>query len=380
MRRRPALGAAVLAALTAALAGCPSARVTRVVDGLEIEGRFVSPRAYAAYAEGAEAEARGRLAEALEAFARAVRHDPDSVELWTRLGAVRCQLGQRDQARKAFSNAEDLDPDFEPLWRARAQCAEAQGRDAAALGWAARAAALDPERDETTLFYARLLEQGGREIEAARWHRGLVVRRPHSVQAWRALEAFAARAGDAAWQSYAARELRGLSESRRLVALEPDGARPPAEQARRRVDRALATGDLKAARQIARSAHLDPRLLAARAIAVGQAELAREQAELLLAADPADADARIAMALAADLLGEAERAAELMRELPADAFPASHVGRLLMGELLERHVGPEAAQRWLASCSPPRAAEPLPADLERRLRERVPKGSVGASR
>ena len=47
--RLTALRAAILAGAATALAGCVEPGVVRLVDGREVEGRFVSERAYALY-------------------------------------------------------------------------------------------------------------------------------------------------------------------------------------------------------------------------------------------------------------------------------------------------------------------------------------------
>jgi hypothetical protein len=112
------------------------------------------------------------------------------------------------------------------------------------------------------------------------------------------------------------------------------------------VDEALRAGDLAAARRMLRQAHLDERLLAARAIALGQPKLALEQATPYLAADPADSDSRLAAALAADLLGQRTELSRLLALPKAPSLPGP-AARLLLAELLARHVGLGAAEPWL---------------------------------
>lgn len=335
---------AALAALTLAACGAPT--VTRAVNGELLEGRFISPRAYALYGIGADAEARGDLRKAVAAFEAARDVDPESPEISTRVGALRCQLG--GDAEEAFERAIELDPTYEPAFRERARCARAHGKPEEALGFAAEAAALDPDQEEAQLLHAELLEQLGRAEEARRALRGWTVRRPRSVAGWLALAALAQRAGDTGEAERA---------GRRAAALTPRHAAQLAQElpglsAMAQVDEALGRGDLGEARRLARAARLPPAELAVRAAALGRVAEARAQAALVVGADPASASARIALATAADLAGDEEALAEAWRGLPGSSEPLtgpSPLARLLLAELLARRVGAEAARAWLGA-------------------------------
>src|SRR5262245_59213451 len=91
-----------------ASAGGIHGEVVRVMDGVGVRGAFISDVAYASHARGAELEARGDYPGALEAYELSASHDPDNVEAWTRIGAMRCRLKQADAAEQAFDEAEDL--------------------------------------------------------------------------------------------------------------------------------------------------------------------------------------------------------------------------------------------------------------------------------
>ena len=86
-----------VALLSFLLAGCGlgAGTVTRVSNGVAVEGRYVPPEAYAAYAKGAFLEARGDDAAALAQYRLALDHDPDAPEILARLGAVQCRLSAR---------------------------------------------------------------------------------------------------------------------------------------------------------------------------------------------------------------------------------------------------------------------------------------------
>jgi tetratricopeptide (TPR) repeat protein len=350
-----------------AASGCVGGQVVRVFDGVEVRGRFINDAAYASYAHGAEAEARGNEEEALRHFVDAASEDPESADIWTRVGALRCRLRYAEgDADDAFATAEDLGSDYEPLWRARAECAISRGEPKEALAHAARAVALDPGRDETVLLYARLLDDNGQRGDAERWLYSLAVRSPHSARVWQALAHHARLANDEVL----------LAEAKGRIARVGPGLEPPRPAGKpsadgwAAVDEALQAGQLDLARERVRRAHLDMRRLAARAILDGKPELALEEARLRLRANPADSDARVALALAEDLSGRPEVAGELMSKLPADAEPVSELGRLLFAELLVRHGGVEAAAAFLGVSEADLAGEDaLRARLEKSFSE-----------
>ena len=368
-----------IAALTAlAAAGCAAPRVMRVMDGSAIEGRFISSRAYALYAIGADAEARGALVEALAAYTAAERDDPESADLWTRIGALRCRLeGDVDDAGEAFEAAIAIDLEFEPAWREWARCAAATGALDLALSRADRAVLLDPDRDEGILLRAEILERLRRADDARRELRALTIQRPGSVDAWRALYALERRAGDLEAAAGAARRARALAPrhgggmEERLPAL-----RPLAE-----LDAALGRGDLQRARRLALEARLPPAELSVRAAALGRAREARDQAELVLGADPSSGSALVALATAADLAGDAAALARAWAAAPGPrdpSVPPSGLARLLLVELLDRRVGREAAAIWLgAPPDPARIQDPLEARVAKRVRARLA-GGAGA--
>ncbi len=348
-------GAAFALAALGALAGCSEQGVVRVLDGRMVEGRFIDEHAYALYAVAAEAEARGDHALALRAYEAAAEQDPESPEIWTRVGAVRCMpeaSGRvaRAEAEEAFERAEARDQEYEPLWRERARCALAAGHAEEARAFAARAEALDPNRDETVVLHALALEKSGRPQAARRALVALTLRHERSVPAWRALAELARRSGDADLAESASSTLARLT---RGTALDP---RPAPPGALAEIDAALLRGDLPAARRRATVARLAAAELALRAAALGRVEPARAQAELVLGADPADPAARIALAVAADLAADEATVVRVLRELPpardASLVSASPLARLLYAELLQRRVGAEAARAFLG-------AEPL---------------------
>jgi hypothetical protein len=98
---------------------------------------------------------------------------------------------------------------------------------------------------------------------------------------------------------------------------------------------------------LALTARLSSGALALRAAAVGAATFAKEQADLVLAADPSDSDARVAAAVAADLLRDDDALARAMIDTSAGRTPLSSLACALMAELLDRRIGPDAKKAWL---------------------------------
>src|SRR5262249_30854064 len=112
--------APVLAALLLG-AGCASSYpVTRMVGGHRVQGRFVAGQASGAYLKGVVLETQGRFDAAAAAYEEAIVHDPDSAELWTRIGALRCSAQPKPGAPAsengpwdAFTRAAEIDPQYE---------------------------------------------------------------------------------------------------------------------------------------------------------------------------------------------------------------------------------------------------------------------------
>ena len=357
------------------LAGCAAPTVVRVVDGREVEGRFVSDYAYALYGRAAYEEAKvghGRGADGLELDARAGRaalaaleaaasEDDESAHLWTAIGALRCRDPGADVegANVALQRAWKIDPEYPPLYREIARCrltAAATTRDPAhasalraeALGAAQQAMRLDPDDTAATSLAASLLAASGRAPEGRSLLRALTIRRPGSTEAWLALHAFGCATHDAALTERAARKARELSP--RLAA--QLAAESPALLPLAELDEALRRDDLVAARRHAQAAHVTLGELAVRAAALGRATSARAEAAVVLAADPSDLSARIALAVAADLARDPAAISAAMDAIPAPpaALTApSPLAGLLFAELLLRRVDADAARSWLAA-------------------------------
>jgi tetratricopeptide (TPR) repeat protein len=371
-----ALGAMMLAA-----AGCAEPTVVRVFDGHEVEGRFIDERAYALYARAATAEAEGNRGAALQMFEAASVEDPASAEIWARIGALRCDL--RDpRADEAFDRALARDREYEPAWRGKAACALSRGDLSAAAAAADKALLLDPERVATAVLHATVAERQADAVRARRELEALVLRAPSSLEAWRALHDLGARQHDAALVERSTRAIRdlypSLASSRDVTSGATDApplrlaeSAPTGESVLVAIDADLARGDLASARRRAIHARVTASEIALRAAALGRAKEAREQAELVAGADPSDASAIIALAVAADLADDQvalDRAARAL-EATRGAQP-SYLARLLYAELLARRASREAARLWLTTQSQD-SHDALTTRVEARLRERL---------
>lgn len=362
MRLRDLAALFILGALGAGGIACTPTTVVRVIDGREVRGRFVSDRAYALYARGAEAEARKDFTNARVHYLAAVEEDEANAEIWTRVGAVACKIGRADEAASAFASAIDHDADYEPAYRERAECAldrgavsEVQAR--AALADAAEALRLDPDSEASALLYARAAEAAGDAKTADRALRELVVRSPSRVTAWVALRDFADRRKDAAASLRASIAIASLGASPDPAA---DGPSKSASAPLTDVDEALARGSLDDARSAAKRSHLPPADLAVRAAALGRGELARAQADLVFKADPTNATAALALATACDLLRDDACLATAFATPSALTTPPAPLAHLLFVELIDRRADHEAARHYLAQLPPiPTGADPL---------------------
>ncbi len=398
------IGGLIAALVAAAPLGCASQTVVRVIDGREIEGPFVSEYAYTLYAIGADAEAHGDLSTALQAFEAAAEEDPDSPQTWTRIGAIRCRLKASDPDA-AFERARELDPDFEPLAREEAQCALLRGQMAKAVEHARRAFELDPDNEAPVLFYASVLALVGRSKEAVGILQELTIRRPWSMRALRELRSYTIMTKDQAATADASRRLAQLRNPGRATDVQADitlgagAARLEGGEAAglEALDAALAEGNLKLARKLGRQVRIVPAEIAVRAAALGKSLLAREQAELVLGADPSDSGARVALVVAADLARDTALLDRSLAELPpvsAGPLPQpSLLARLLFAEVLYRRVGAAAARAWLGLADGPvhdqepfrghlkanSATDPLLLAVLRRVAERLSAGPQASS-
>ena len=329
--------------------------VTRVVNGIPEEGRFISPEAYAAYAQGAYLESKGDLGGALGAYRHALDEDSHSAEIHTRIGAVLCKSAAagsgavpakvRQSAEGAFADALDLDPEYAPAWHERAVCLASAQRFDDALAAALNGVKFDPDRIETSLLVIDLCERQGKKDEARAWLDALVTRWPSSRPAAELLLASARRERDAG------RELRARELLRRAAPTDQREAsiEHPSQLSPEPLDLALARGDLEAARRAALGAGVSAGELAARAVAAGQLELGSRQAELVASADPTNSDAWIAGLVAADLGRDESAFAKWLARLDAAPATPHPVAARLLADLLRRRSSAEAASAWRAA-------------------------------
>jgi hypothetical protein len=328
MRRAMQAGLGRLAAVAVCatgLGGClHPGSVQRAYDGDVVEGRYISPEAYAAYLRGAIAGAEGHTADAVAAYEEAARRDPASPEPWTRIAELRCAAdarGQAGPAERAIAHALDLDPGYARAWAARATCAEARGDSAARRAAAARASELDPDGDAANVLLAA--SQPSTEPTRAALVALTVTAREPPI-AWDALATWAQAHGDVAlWtralielarvaperrQSVArsAEELAGagnVAEARAVAAAALDAGEAPwperlALAARLAVDESIARRDASSVRRRATRGRVALDEAAGRAWLAGERGLARDLVATDTGADPGALGARLVLAVA----------------------------------------------------------------------------------
>lgn len=321
--------------LALVLSGClgGSYAVPRVVEGRTIMGRFVSEDAYAAYLQASMLESEGKTRAGLFAYEQALDLDPRSPDIWTRIGASKCALGESPWA--AFERASSLDPEYEAVWTAQAECHLSRGEPGRALDAARAAVRVEPNTTANVILLARVLANMGKAEEARVFLDELTIRAPLSVEAHRARLELALAMGDVA---------RVEASARRIAEIAPDlsnelAERVPSLSPLARIDEALRGHDLDEARRLALSARISSGELALRALALGGLAEAREQADFALAADPADSDARVAKALVARLENDDAALEEVLSNLPPEAAPLSELGVRMLEEILKRRLG-----------------------------------------
>jgi len=144
-------------------------------------------------------------------------------------------------------------------------------------------------------------------------------------------------------------DLEGARRLRRAFALFVPTAEKPAGTPS--LESALDTGDADA---IGRSRVHDRASLATvalRAVRAGQLELADSVARRVLAAEPGNTDALVALLAARDLGASRDDVSPWPGPLPGDRSPPSALAREVMAELLSRRAG-RAATRTFSGESP----------------------------
>jgi len=291
-----------------AASACTRENVVRIFDGREVSGRWVSPQAYAAFAQASLEEARGDKAAAAAAYERAIAEDPNNATAWGRLGAVRCTTAPA-VADRAFSRAEALDSELTAPWIARAECALERHDMRGAVSHALRAAALSPGDHEANLLVVTSLERSGDTLAARRWRRALALASELPVEAHHAPRATARDALERAFDGADATELERAAIAARIGSAE----------------------------------------LSLRAVQHGRTDFANQLASRVLEADPANSDARIAALSSADLQNDQESFDRWSKDVPRANTPPSALGALLMEALIARRMGAEAARAWTAA-------------------------------
>ncbi|HEY3253611.1 MAG TPA: hypothetical protein VGJ91_06670, partial [Polyangiaceae bacterium] len=260
------------------------------------EGRFVNPEAYAAYLLGVQREARSELSEALSAYLEAHAEDPDSPEIWARIGAIRCSASEPKDgpaaARASFERGLKTDPTYYGNYFERARCAERAHDFTSALRDARLAVARHPDDEASNLLVARSLQALGQSAEARTW-----------------LEAY---------RSYHAATLateRALDSARN----QPAGT-------------AAATPDSDAGGSSVRSG-------AFAELRSGRTERARQRAQSELDADPSNSDAWIATLVACDALHDDQCFEATISRLQTPSLSPSSTALGYLRELLARRAG-----------------------------------------
>lgn len=271
-----------------------SGGVTRMVGGVRYEGRFVNPEAYAAFLLGVEREAQGDYPGAVAAYLEAHAEDPDSPEIWARIGAVRC-ISSAPQtavsaAQSAFDHGLKANPEYFGTYLERARCRARSHDPSRALPDAIAAVARRPEDEAANLLVAELLQSLGRRAEARAF-----------------LEAF---------QSYRAGSPRFRQALER--ARQPKPGTPPSP-----VASAASSGHSGAFAELR----------------AGHPENARQRAELELRADPTNSDAWVAALVACDALHDDLCFEATLKSLGTPHLLPSNTALSYLQELLTRRTG-----------------------------------------
>jgi Tfp pilus assembly protein PilF len=308
-----------------------SYEVVRKVHGREVVGPAIGMAAYEAYLRGAIAEAQKAFPQAEQSYKRAFQEHP-SAEILVRIAAVQCQQGS-PSTPSTFHRAEVEEPTYSLVYYEQAVCLDKQNKTKEAKVKLVQALSLEPDNVKYALFFVDLLEKLNQLPEADQWLLNLEVLYPNSKAVHEKL----------------VRHARTYKQVGRLLRLQLAGIHPQTKESYplQAVDDALLRSDLEQARSLAIKAHLNSGTLALRAAALGAYQPALEQADLVLAADPNNTDARVALLVSADVLAHLAGIQQGTTFRFAKPEPLSPMAGLLLSEMLLRKVGPTAGQHLL---------------------------------
>ena len=280
-----------------------------------------------AYFAGILATRMGRFGLAVDRLGRCVRLEPSRSRAHAGLGFARDQGGRVEEARRAFQEAIALEPGFADAHNGLGITCFRLGLLDEAMESFGRALMLAPESIETRLNAARTLMQAGRVAGAARLYREALQRSAARTDALLVIALGLQQAGDLAAAAGAFVQLLALvpddAMARGQYALVLD-ALGRTDEAGVQIDRALATPPVAPGLHNTRGV-----LLLHRSAWAEAAEAFR----IVLEAEPANAEARINLALALRHMGRREDA---LREMTA-AQAQGNLDALAMARLATMH-------------------------------------------
>ena len=297
----------------------------------ELFARFPGDAEIAHFA-GVLASRMGKFALAAERLARAVRLEPARARAHAALGFALDELGRLEEARASFQAAVAFEPGYAEAHNSLGIACFRLGFHDEAVQSFGEALTLEPESIETRLNAARALLQAGRVEGAARFFRDALARSGARPEALRVIAMGLQQAGDLEAARAAFAQLLAIAPEDTLArgqyALVLD-ALGQIDEAHAELERALAAPPVAPGLHHTRGVLLLHR---------SQWGAAAEAFGAVLDAEPANAEARINLALALRHLGRRD---EALREMAA-AQAAGNLDALALARLATMH-GSEGA-------------------------------------
>ncbi|VVB70018.1 Beta-barrel assembly-enhancing protease [uncultured archaeon] len=145
----------------------------------------INPQYEAAwFLKGAALNRQGMYADAIQAYDKAIEINPGNESTWTSKGVALGNLDKYDEAALAFDRAIEINPENYVAWYLKGAALDQQGKTDEAIVACDKATEINPQDDYAWYIKGKVLEDLGRYGEAIRAFDNSTQINPQNVDAW----------------------------------------------------------------------------------------------------------------------------------------------------------------------------------------------------